>query len=240
MRSSTMRRSVASAPGQPAPVAPRREGGDVLVHRQRQRRRAAVVGELAHHHRRSGGSSRPSRRARSARRGRGTPCVAEVLEGLVRPTCPRRRGVRRARRAPVRRPAAQATSSASRAWASWVSINVVMPSIVPNRGRRASRISELIQYEIWTPATARRGYVGAHAGLRQVLSRLDGRRGRRRPVDAADPARADPRQHPVQRHRPRPAGHLPVAAGAAAQAPRTQGRARALAVAPAAAAASTT
>ena len=50
-------------------------------------------------------------------------------------------------------------------------------------------------------------------------------------MDAADRPRADPRQHPLQRHRPRAARHLPLAARPAAAPPRAQGRGRAVAVA---------
>ena len=65
------------------------------------------------------------------------------------------------------------------------------------------------------------------ARLRPVLPRRPRHRGARRPVDAADRPGAGPRQHPLQRHRPRPARHLPVAARPAPAPPRAQGRRRA-------------
>ncbi len=70
--------------GQPAAVAPRGEGGHVLVHRGRERRRGAVLGEFALHHRDlADGGAVTAEFARD--RDREQPLVAQVLEGLAHP-----------------------------------------------------------------------------------------------------------------------------------------------------------
>ncbi len=187
-----------------------------------------MVGELAHHLRRLA-----DRRTHPAELGLVRPRRGTRRRGAPRrtpaPTNPRHRDGLHARRVLVRRWPPRRRAPPLAPGGLCVSITVGHASIVSNCRSRTSRICGLIQYENWTSAVVGSGYVRADAGLRKVLSRLDGCRRRRRSMDSADPARVDPGQHPVQRHCPWLAGHLPIAARPAVEAPRTQGRPRTMA-----------
>ena len=60
--------------------------------------------------------------------------------------------------------------------------------IVPNRDTASQSISELIQYEIWTSARERLGYVDAVPDYGKFCPVSMGAEVDRRPLDAADPA----------------------------------------------------
>ncbi len=213
--------------GESPPPAPRREGGDVVVHRQRQRRGAAVAGKLA-----VDGGDLADRRPHPAQLA-SAPAASDSLPGAVprttrRPRCRRGRGRRRARAAPARsrqptRPAPPPGELSSRRVASSCDEHLDRCGLDP------VPIMDFAGPEMVLLAASLCDDLG-DVRLQPLLPDLDGERRDRRPVDAADRSRARARQHQVQRHRPRPPRDLPLAARAAAQPPRARRRNRALAL----------